>query len=84
MNSQFEGLQLEEGHRVAALRDPVCGMPVTPKSPYRLVRGDEMYYFCSSRCLGKFGETSDLNLESGSQKNSPHPTSGGSLFRYIS
>ena len=71
MNEQFGDLQLVEGQEVAALRDPVCGMSVTPDSQYHFVRGDEMYYFCSSRCLDKFSETSDLYLESGALEHSP-------------
>ena len=36
------------------LRDPVCGMAVTPASAHRERHGDETVYFCSAGCLAKF------------------------------
>ncbi|RZU45354.1 Cu+-exporting ATPase [Fluviicoccus keumensis] len=36
------------------LKDPVCGMTVTPASPHHAEHDRATYYFCSAKCLGKF------------------------------
>jgi len=36
------------------LKDPVCGMTVTQRSPHRLDRDGTTYYFCCSGCKSKF------------------------------
>jgi len=36
------------------LRDPVCGMPVTPQSPHVLEHEGKPVYFCSASCKAKF------------------------------
>ena len=36
------------------LKDPVCGMTVTPQSPHRLQHEGKAIYFCSAGCKGKF------------------------------
>ena len=36
------------------VRDPVCGMMVTPDSPYRHAGHGEKHYFCSALCLETF------------------------------
>ncbi len=37
-----------------ALKDPVCGMGVTDKSPHKVEHDGRPYYFCSAGCKGKF------------------------------
>lgn len=37
-----------------ALKDPVCGMVVTPASPHHHKSDDTTYYFCSAGCKTKF------------------------------
>jgi Cu+-exporting ATPase len=37
-----------------ALKDPVCGMTVTPKSPHVLQHEGQPVYFCSAGCKSKF------------------------------
>ena len=37
-----------------ALKDPVCGMTVTPASPHHLEHDRATYFFCSAKCLNKF------------------------------
>ena len=39
---------------VGELKDPVCGMTVTPASPHRLEHDRATYFFCSAKCLDKF------------------------------
>jgi P-type Cu+ transporter len=36
------------------LKDPVCGMTVTDKSPHHTAHKGRPYYFCSAKCLVKF------------------------------
>src|SRR5690606_14896146 len=36
------------------LRDPVCGMAVSPDSPYFADHAGHTYHFCSAKCQGKF------------------------------
>ncbi|KQW52305.1 copper-transporting ATPase [Pelomonas sp. Root662] len=43
----------------ATLKDPVCGMTVTEKSPHRLEHKGRPYYFCSAKCQGKFASDPD-------------------------
>jgi len=38
----------------AALKDPVCGMTVNPKSPHRAEYEGRPYYFCSAKCQTRF------------------------------
>ena len=48
-----------EGHEPrskAALKDPVCGMPVTTGSQYTALHEGHNYYFCSAKCQGRFVE----------------------------
>ncbi len=39
---------------VRSLRDPVCGMTVTPQSPHTLQHAGQALYFCSAGCKTKF------------------------------
>ncbi|WP_202428061.1 heavy metal translocating P-type ATPase [Malikia spinosa] len=38
----------------AALKDPVCGMVVSDQSMHRVEHSGHSYFFCSSKCKGKF------------------------------
>ena len=38
----------------APLKDPVCGMGVTDKSPHHMKDDGRSYYFCSANCRDKF------------------------------
>lgn len=40
---------------VVALKDPVCGMVVTPQSAHVLQHDGQPVYFCSAGCKAKFG-----------------------------
>jgi len=43
---------------VTFVTDPVCGMTVDPlTSPYKLVSGDQTYWFCSAGCKASFEKT---------------------------
>ena len=36
------------------LRDPVCGMTVSPESPHRADHAGRDHYFCSAHCRTRF------------------------------
>jgi Cu+-exporting ATPase len=38
----------------APLKDPVCGMTVTPEAKHQHVHAGQSYYFCSAGCKAKF------------------------------
>ena len=44
---------------VLGLKDPVCGMAVTPKSFHSLERNGNRIYFCSARCKERFVASPD-------------------------
>jgi P-type Cu+ transporter len=44
------------------LRDPVCGMTVTPQSPHRFEHRGVEYFFCSPRCRERFVSDPDRYL----------------------
>ena len=45
-----------------ALKDPVCGMSVTPQSKHSLVHEGQPFYFCSAGCKAKFTATPEKYL----------------------
>ena len=47
----------EHDHEVHSnLKDPVCGMDVTPQSEHSVEQDGNTYYFCSAHCVHKFNE----------------------------
>ena len=49
------------------LVDPVCGMTVSPDTPYKTVYKGRVYYFCSPQCLKAFKENPEYYLTHGPQ-----------------
>ena len=47
---------------MSTLKDPVCGMDVTEKSPHSVDYEGRRYFFCSAGCARKFRETPDRYL----------------------
>jgi Cu+-exporting ATPase len=45
-----------------ALKDPVCGMTVTPASAHQVNYQAKIYYFCSANCKAKFATEPDKYL----------------------
>jgi Cu+-exporting ATPase len=60
-----ETVQTEE------LKDPVCGMSVTPDSPHQSTYADKGYYFCSARCREKFAQDPEGYLNKSKVKTAP-------------
>ena len=63
----------------AALKDPVCGMTVTPQSPHQLEHQGRAYYFCSAGCKTKFSADPAKYLE-GASARVEAPASPGSVY----
>jgi Cu+-exporting ATPase len=54
MSSSTAGLTTPLVAAAEPLKDPVCGMAVTPASPHALVHEGQPFYFCSAGCKTKF------------------------------
>ncbi len=57
-----------------SLKDPVCGMDVSPESPYQTEHEGQPYYFCSEHCQQKFQQHPQQYLET---QASPHQHTAG-------
>ena len=79
-------------HGNTVIHDPVCGMTVNvTEDTDRFEYAGEDYYFCSSRCLGKFSKEPENYLgerpepeemPAGTLYTCPmHPDNSGSLWR---
>ena len=67
------------------LKDPVCGMTVTPQSPHALVYEDQPFYFCSAGCKSKFAADPSRYLAAAgpvvaAQVSEPATIGAGSLY----
>ena len=58
------------------LKDPVCGMKVTPQSAHTLKHEGRPYYFCSAKCQGKFAANPLQYLVSTAPADSAPATAG--------
>ena len=63
-----------------ALKDPVCGMPVTEKSEHRQEYDKRTYYFCSSKCMDKFSIEPGKYVHSSVAISEPQTTPAGSVY----
>ncbi|MGI9385015.1 MAG: heavy metal-binding domain-containing protein, partial [Methyloligellaceae bacterium] len=64
--------------RASEVRDPVCGMAVTPSAVGPMHRrGEDTYYFCSAGCEAKFVADPDRYLTGGRE---PEPMPEGTLY----
>lgn len=68
MSHQAEA-QSEQTHT-----DPVCGMQVSPETPYHTEHQQQHYYFCSEHCQHKFQQHPQQYLE---PESSPHQHDAG-------
>tara|TARA_R100000900_G_scaffold145727_1_gene132423 strand:+ start:55743 stop:58052 length:2310 start_codon:yes stop_codon:yes gene_type:complete len=53
------------------LRDPVCGMSVTPDSPHHWQHDGKDWYFCSAGCRGKFAADPEHYLSGRHRESRP-------------
>jgi YHS domain-containing protein len=56
----------------ATLKDPVCGMTVTPQSPHHVSHAGNDYFFCSAGCASKFSADPKKYLD---PRPAPRPVS---------
>ncbi len=61
------------------LKDPVCGMTVTEKSPHKLEHEGSPYYFCSAKCQGKFAASPLQYLKPKPPADTP-PADAGTIY----
>ena len=65
----------------AIVRDPVCGMDVdTRNAAHSLKLGGSSYYFCSERCLEKFGADPDRYLNPPAQETTATGATEGTIW----
>lgn len=55
----------------AGLKDPVCGMHVTPESQHKYEHGGATYFFCSAGCRAKFAAGPEKYLQK-QEADQPH------------
>jgi Cu+-exporting ATPase len=57
-----------------SLKDPVCGMSVSPQSQFRFRHDGTEFFFCSARCRDRFAENPKSFLPAQSTKPRPTPS----------
>ncbi len=65
------------------LKDPVCGMTVTPQSPHTLQHEGKAIYFCSASCKGKFAANPAKYLFAASDSGSPASAPAPAMFEPV-
>ncbi|MFZ6750738.1 heavy metal translocating P-type ATPase [Undibacterium sp. Ren11W] len=63
----------------AGLKDPVCGMNVTPDSPHHTEYQNTTYYFCAASCLEKFRQNPQIWLDP-AQRPAPKTAAKDAIF----
>ncbi len=71
--------------QAAVLKDPVCGMNVTERSPHQAEHGGTRFYFCSAHCKAKFvaDPFKYLRSDAGATSAAPMPSlapSAGTIY----
>ena len=64
------------------MKDPVCGMTVSPDTPYRLEHGGKTWLFCSAGCRAKFEAEPERYLSSSTVASSASSLVGGEILRF--
>lgn len=64
----------------ATLKDPVCGMSVTEQSEHQQKYAMRTYYFCSSKCLGKFNIEPEKYVHPSAAASEPQTFSVSSMY----
>ena len=65
------------------LKDPVCGMTVTPQSPHTLQHEDKPVYFCSAGCKGKFAANPAKYLAAAQGIGTPGSAQAPAMFEPV-
>lgn len=64
----------------ATLKDPVCGMSITEQSEHQQKYAMRTYYFCSSKCLGKFNIEPEKYVHPSAAASEPQTFSVSSMY----
>ena len=64
------------------MKDPVCGMTVSPDTPYRLEHGGKTWLFCSAGCRAKFEAEPERYLSSSTVASSASSLVGGEILHF--
>jgi Cu+-exporting ATPase len=66
----------------SALKDPVCGMTVSPASKHHLEHEGHPFYFCSAKCQSKFEAAPEqyLGAEKASSPSPPEAAKPGAIY----
>ncbi|MGQ3175925.1 MAG: HAD-IC family P-type ATPase, partial [Hydrogenophaga sp.] len=65
-------------HPATGLKDPVCGMAVTEKSPHHLEHAGRPYYFCSAKCQTRFAAEPERFVKNAAERHAaPTPAPQG-------
>lgn len=63
-----------------ALKDPVCGMPVTAQSPHHSEHMGRSFFFCGPRCKAKFDANPMQYMKEPSEKPAAEPAVAGTVY----
>jgi Cu+-exporting ATPase len=79
-HNHFDSKDAQITDAASELKDPVCGMTVSTQSEHQFRHEEHTYYFCSTKCQGKFSadpqkyikpapaaETADVGTEAGAE-----------------
>ena len=66
-----------------SLKDPVCGMTVTPQSPHMFQHEGKPIYFCSAGCKGKFAANPAKYPFSNFDSVTPAPTPTPAMYEPV-
>jgi P-type Cu+ transporter len=64
----------------ATLKDPVCGMTVTDKSPHHTNHNGRPYYFCGAKCVAKFKADPQRFLQPTPSAAAVAPVAPGAIY----
>ena len=62
------------------LKDPVCGMTVTPQSEHSLKHAGQSYFFCSAKCKAKFSANPTSFTNPAATTEQVHAAPAGAIY----
>ena len=71
---------ITEAAATPSLKDPVCGMTVTPQSPHVLQHAGRQVYFCGAGCKAKFAADPARYATGTSAPPTPKPAVPGAVY----
>ncbi|WP_081909844.1 heavy metal translocating P-type ATPase [Pseudidiomarina atlantica] len=71
---------VDPSHTDAPLSDPVCGMRVTENSSHHMEHEGKSFYFCSTKCLGRFRDDPEKYLDPTKSEEHTTPHEPGTTY----